>query len=517
VSINLSPLTQLSFSDFLLTMMRLKGFPMTLNGRQLLEALSKDLILGTVPSGLFLVDDKRHIVYWNSEAERITEYSAAEIVGHHCSILEGIECGRGCGLYDDGSPEKPIIGSGCHIRTKAGRKITISKNIDFLRLNGEVVGGIETFIDITSQKEMEKELRHHNEQLEKTVKSRTVELQEERAQLRSILDSMTDMAYIVAADLRIVFFNKAMEKVFGSKQGDKCYEVIHKKKSPCVNCPWEKILTGVIIEERNLDKYNRVYEVIHSPVHGPQGEIQKLAVCRDITERKKAAKKILAVNKQLEAYAHTVSHDLRSPLTGVTGYTEILREKYGVALKGDGVEMLDMIETQAKRMLSIIEDILAFSTADHIEPTNTPVNMNEIVKHVLLDNRFETEEKNVLIITDSLPELKIPETLMYEMVSNLLLNAVRYGCERGGKIEIYGGSDGDNKSISVIDHGPGIPEQERESVFDVFVRGSNAGSNQGTGVGLATVRKIVERFNGKISLMETSGGGCTFKMSFSAD
>jgi signal transduction histidine kinase len=103
------------------------------------------------------------------------------------------------------------------------------------------------------------------------------------------------------------------------------------------------------------------------------------------------------------------------------------------------------------------------------------------------------------------------------MIGNLLLNAVRYGCERGGKVEICGDSDGEHKSIAVIDHGPGIPEQERKSVFDVFVRGSTSSSIQGTGVGLATVSKIVERFNGQIALRETPGGGCTFKMSFNAD
>lgn len=490
---------------------------MTLTSGQLLETLSKDLILGTVPSGLFLVDDKRHIVYWNKEAERITDYSASEIVGHHCSILEGIECGKGCGLYDNGFPEKPIINAECHIRTKTGREVIISKNIDFLLLNGEVVGGIETFIDITCQKEMEEKLRLHNEQLEEAVKNRTIELQDERAQLRSILDSMTDMAYIVTADLRIDFFNKAMERVFGSKQGEKCYEVIHRKNLPCAGCPLEEILTGAVVEERDLKQCNRVYEVIHSLVHGPQGEIQKLAVCRDITERKEAAEKLLAVNKQLDAFAHTVSHDLRSPLTGVTGYTELLKEKYGVMLNGDGIEMLEMVEAQAKRMLCIIEDMLAFSTADHIEPTKTPVNTNEIVKQILIDNRFEIEEKKVLIDTGSLPQLKIPETLIYEMIGNLLLNAVRYGCERGGKVEICGDSDGEHKSIAVIDHGPGIPEQERKSVFDVFVRGSTSSSIQGTGVGLATVSKIVERFNGQIALKETPGGGCTFKMSFNAD
>lgn len=479
---------------------------------QLLEALSKKLILATIPSGLFLVDKERHVVYWNREAERITGYPSAEIVGQHCSILEGIECGRGCGLYDSGTPEKPVIGAQCHIRTRAGRKIIIKKNIDLLRLDGEVVGGIETFVDITSHNELEEKLRIHNEQLEDAVQTRTAELQDERTQLRSILDGMTDMAYIVTSDLRIDFFNKAMERVYGAKRGEKCYAVIHNKETPCQNCPWGKISTGFIIEERGFVLNNRTYEVIHSPIHGPRGELQKLAVCRDISDRKEAAEKLLAINRQLDSFAHTVSHDLRSPLTGVTCYTELIKEQYGEALKGSGMEMLEAVEAQSRRMLHIIEDMLCFSTADHVEATDIPVNTNEIARQVLLDNRFETEEKGVQITVSDLPKVKIPETLLYEMISNLLLNATRYGCEEGGKVEISGDSDEKHCSISVIDHGPGIPDQERKSVFDVFVRGSTAGSSQGTGIGLATVSKIVERFNGDLLLEETPGGGCTFKV-----
>lgn len=487
------------------------------NKAQLLEALSKDQILETIPSGLFLVDDKRNIVYWNREAERITGFSSSDIVGQHCSILEGIECGRGCGLYDVGSPEKPVIGAECHIYTKAGRKIVISKNIDFLFLDDDVVGGIETFIDVTSQKDLEEQLRLHGEQLEEVVEDRTIALKEERFRLRSILDGMTDMAYIVTVDLRIDFFNKAMGKVFGARYGERCYEVIHGKNAPCTDCPWGKILAGTVLEERQFKPDDRVYEVSHSPVYGSRGEIQKLAVCRDITEHKAAVEKLTKVNKQLEAFAHTVSHDLRSPLTGVGCYTELVKEKYRDVLEDDGVKMLEEVEAQAARMLHIIDDMLCFSTADHIEPTKTPVDTNKILSQVLLDSKFETEEKKVLVTAGDLPKLKISETLLYELLSNLILNAVRYGCEVGGQIELRGERNREILSIVVIDHGPGIPASERESVFDVFVRGSTSGKTRGTGIGLATVRKIVENYNGNIQLEETPGGGCTMRLQFPAD
>lgn len=487
---------------------------MELIKRQLLEVLSKNQILRTIPSGLFLVDDQRNVVYWNGESERITGYTSSEIVGQHCSILKGIECARGCGLYDIGSPEKPVIGVECEIHTKTGRKILIIKNIDFLRLDGEVVGGIETFIDVTHQKELENKLRLHGEQLEEIVKKRTFALQEERFKLRSILDGMTDMAYIVTADLRIDFFNKAMEKVFGAKHGERCYEVIYGRNVPCADCPYDKIITGTVVEERECKPNNRVYEVIHSTVYGPQGEIHKLAVYRDITTRKETVEKLIEVNKQLDSFAHTVSHDLKSPLTAVGCYAELIKDRYGEVLKGDGIQMLEAIESQAGRMLNIIDDMLSFSTVDHVLITDTPVSSDEILRNVLLDNKFEIDEKKVIINICDLPKLKIPETLLYELFGNLLLNAIRYGCEQGGELEVWGETTSEHHSVFVLDHGPGIPEEERKTVFGAFVRGSTSGHVRGTGIGLATVQKIVQRFNGSVQLQETLGGGCTVRVQF---
>jgi signal transduction histidine kinase len=179
--------------------------------------------------------------------------------------------------------------------------------------------------------------------------------------------------------------------------------------------------------------------------------------------------------------------------------------------------MLEEIESQASRMLNIIEDMLCYATLDHVELTDTPVNTNEIVLQVLLDNRFEIEAKKVLIDNGGLPQLKIPETLLYELFSNLLLNAIRYGCEQGGLVEVRGETNSETHSLFIIDHGPGIPEQERESVLDPFVRGSTSGRVSGTGIGLATVHKIVQRLKGNLQLEETPGGGCTVRLEFPLD
>ena len=480
-----------------------------------LEALSQEQIMSTVPSGLFLVDNDRRIIYWNREAERITGYPAEEVVGKHCSILEGLECGNICGLFDKGTPEKPIIGTECRIRSKNKEEIIISKNVDFLYSHGEIIGGVESFIDITRRKRQEEQLRSHGKELEETVKARTEELREERSRLRSVLDGMSDPAYIVSQDYKLTFINKPMAKLFGESSGKTCYEVIHNRTTPCQNCPWEKIKSGLSVnEERQFGTASRIYEISHTPLLNSEGVLEKLAVCRDVTERKEAAEKLLELNKQLDSFAHTVSHDLRTPLTGVIGYTELLKDNFSDSLQDGGLELLAEVENQGHRMLNIINDMLNFSVAGEIEPVDSPADANLVARQVLVDNQFEINRKKADVTIDELPKIYAPEGLLYEVISNLVINGLKYGCEEGGKIEISGEIGKRYDTIIVADYGPGIPENERDSVFEVFVRGTTSRNTTGTGIGLATVFKIMDKLEGQILLEETPGGGCTFKAMF---
>lgn len=479
-----------------------------------ISALSKEHLLNTIPSGLFLVDHQRYIVSWNREAERLTGYSAEEIIGQHCSILEGIECDQGCRLYDAGSPKKPIMASECHIRTKSGKEIVISKNIDLLQINGEVVGGVETFIDITSQKKMENESRLWAKNLEKEIEKRVLDLQEERLQLRSVLDSMMDMAYIVTQDLHIDFFNQAMLEAFGPDLEGHCYEVIYGYSNPCQDCPWEEVRQGqTVIDERAFRRGGRIFEVIHTPVYDVHGELQKLTVCRNITERKEVSQKLKELNQSLDSFVSSVSHDLRSPLTPIIGCAEILLDQYSSVLDERGTELVQTIHRRGYLMLNLIEDLLEFSCLDQTGP-DRPINPNQVIEQVLLDNQAEIRAKNVLVKYGDLPEISIQETLLYQLFNNLILNAIRYGCEKDGSVEIAGHSENKAVVFTIADHGPGIPPEEREKVFEIFYRGSQAKQEKGTGIGLATVQKVVRLYSGTILIEETPGGGCTVKITF---
>ena len=141
-------------------------------------------LLQTIPTGLFLVDVDRNIVYWNAEAERITGYMSVEVVGRHCSFLEGIPCTKMCGLFLE-TVKKPVIGISCSVRHKEGHRVELSKNFDLLRDDkGQMIGGVEAFVDVSRQKELETSLRTE-------VAERTSELELEKASLRSVLASPT--------------------------------------------------------------------------------------------------------------------------------------------------------------------------------------------------------------------------------------------------------------------------------------------------------------------------------------
>lgn len=484
----------------------------------LLKVLDRDQVLETMPSGLFLVDKDMIIVHWNREAERITGYSSEEAVGQHCTFLEGVECGTGCGLYDDDAPDKPLIGNNCRIRGKDGNLIYISKNIDLLRHNGEIIGGIETFIDTSEQKNLEEALRQHGEELEATVIKRTTALEKERTRLQSVLDSMTDLAYIVSSDFRIQFINQAFQNKLGPVEGDLCFETLHQLESPCENCPLDSIIDNETVhEERSFVTTGQTYEIIHTPLTSSSGDPQKLAVCRDITERIEANQRLQEANRQLDSFVYTVSHDLRSPLTPIIGFAEFLKNEYRNQLDKQGIELLTEIESQGNRMLKLMEDLLELSRVGHIPPPAKAVDTTPIMQNILNDIALEIAEQQVTVNSMPLPKLKIPESLIDELLSNLLRNALRYGCAKGGTITIQGHEVNGQVNIQIIDHGPGISDKEKNRVFDVFYRGADAKNLPGTGIGLATVQKIVRHYNGKIELLDTPGGGCTVSMHFPSD
>ena len=473
--------------------------------------------LGTIPSGLYVVDREMLIVYWNPAAERITGFSAEEIVGRHCSFLQGIPCGESCGLYNENIP-KPIIGARCTIVTKSGKTIHLLKNMEFLRnAGGEIVGGIESFTDVTRQHTLEASLREQTSSLEARVRERTAELKQSEARFRTVLDNMDDMAYIATGDHILTFMNRSMLESFGDRIGEPCYDVLHNETAVCSWCPMSKVFKHrTVRDERQLGNRGRVYEIVHSPLPDEDGIQQKLAVCRDITERKRAELDLKEANRELDAFAHSISHDLRGILAPVVTYMDFLRLTYSEVFDEKILQILGEVERQSERAIALLDDLLDLAQVSHVKPGSRPTEVNLIVDEVMNELRLE-DYTHPKIDIDSLPPTWLPETLVYQIFTNLLSNACHYAPAGKAPIEV-GSWDESNRVIYFVrDYGPGVPPQERETVFDIFYRGKTSKGRRGTGVGLAIVRKIALRCQGEAWVEQTPGGGATFCVALPKD
>jgi PAS domain S-box-containing protein len=262
---------------------------------------------------------------------------------------------------------------------------------------------------------------------------------------------------------------------------------------------------------RHKNGHQVVLETSGVPFFGEDGAfLGYRGVDRDITERKLFQEKLKEANRQLAAFAHTVSHDLRIPLTAIIGFAELLWEQYREVLDHRGQEMLGAIHRQGERMLALMEDLLALAKVGHLERPAEAVKTGEVVRAVLEELASRSADAGLRVQSGELPSVHVPQTLLSQVFENLIGNALHYAGRDGGPIEIGGEQRGERIRFHVRDHGPGIPEKERRHVFEAFYRGSTGKQVLGTGIGLAIVQKIARLYDGRAWVEETPGGGSTF-------
>ena len=235
-----------------------------------------------------------------------------------------------------------------------------------------------------------------------------------------------------------------------------------------------------------------------------------IGLVQDITERKEAEAALQVAHREMEAFVYTVSHDLRSPLTPIIGYADLLAEQCCDKLNEQELSFLSEISISGSRMEALLEDLLTLAKVGQVERPDETLDAGEIVADVVHDLVLQNRTDGVSVEVGSLPSLYVPRTLMTQIFDNLIGNALRYGCTAGGVVEVGGERRGETARLFVRDHGPGIPAEERGRIFEVFYRGSTGKDKEGTGIGLATVQKIARLFSGRAWVEETPGGGSTF-------
>jgi PAS domain S-box-containing protein len=218
------------------------------------------------------------------------------------------------------------------------------------------------------------------------------------------------------------------------------------------------------------------------------------------------------VNKELEAFSYSVSHDLRTPLRAISGYSMMLKEDYGSKLDAEGARIIDAIVSNTKMMGQLIDDLLTFSKMARLETIYESIDMNRLVQRCLED--LTNEQSGHVITVAALPACSGDATMLRQVWANLLGNAIKYSSKKEKpQIEIGALDDPGAHVYYVKDNGAGFDMKYANKLFGVFQRLHRQDEFEGTGLGLALVKRIISKHGGEIWADASPDKGATFYFS----
>lgn len=252
------------------------------------------------------------------------------------------------------------------------------------------------------------------------------------------------------------------------------------------------------------------------PVYAADGSLQSwIGTVSDIHDRKlaetalaKTASELAETNAELESFAHIVSHDLKAPLRGIASLGQWLYEDYYELLGEDGRENLDLLITRTQRMHNLIEGVLRYSQTGRSEGHPEDLDSGAIVRETVAAVEIPAGTK--VTITDDFPVVHYDATQLRQVLQNLLDNAIKHAEGQSVTIKITCEEAQSCWQFAVSDTGPGIDPEQRTRIFEMFQTLKPRDEFESTGIGLALVKRIVERHGGRVGVAENSGPGATF-------
>ncbi|MEO1435679.1 MAG: tetratricopeptide repeat protein [Bacteroidota bacterium] len=218
-----------------------------------------------------------------------------------------------------------------------------------------------------------------------------------------------------------------------------------------------------------------------------------------------------SVNKELELFAGKASHDLKSPLRNISSFSNLLERRFGKVLNDEGLEFLGYIQQSAKDMEQLLTDLLKYAKTGLNPDSLQRVDLNQVIARVKANLYIETRESESEIASVDLPQVCATQTLMIQLFQNLISNAIKFRRPDQKPIIQIGSKMQQQETVFfVADNGIGIPPEKRQYVFEIFARVHDKQSYEGTGIGLATVKKILDQLNGRIWVESNAQGGTTF-------
>jgi PAS domain S-box-containing protein len=364
-------------------------------------------------------------------------------------------------------------------------------------------------------------------------KAAEVALRQSEERLRLVISSVTDYA-IMTLDLdgRVVSWNEGAERI----KGYRAEEIVGQHFSRFY--PPEDVSNGKPAFElaeatrngRSEDEGWRVRKdgsrfyanVVVTALYDETGLLRGFGkITRDITERRrseehlvKTAEDLKRSNDQLEQFAYVASHDLQEPLRMVASYTQLLAKRYQGRLDSDADEFIAFAVDGCNRMQGLIRDLLAYSRSGTDDNARREISSETALNEALTNLRVSIEESGAIVTHGSLPTITTNDTQLVQLLQNLIGNAIKYRGTAVPLVHVSAANNGGKEWIfSVRDNGLGIAPQYFERIFVIFQRLHGRQEFNGTGIGLAICKKIVERLGGRIWVESQLEKGSTFYFS----
>jgi PAS domain S-box-containing protein len=360
----------------------------------------------------------------------------------------------------------------------------------------------------------------------------------ERTQQASLLELTHDTIFVRDMNDVITYWNRGAQELFGwpAEQaiGRVSYQLLQTVyPAPMESLREELMQTGRWEGELRKTKADGTQVIVASRWSLRRDEQQRAVAImetnNDISERKrreqeieslnlelaKRSSELEATNKELEAFAYSISHDLRAPLRHTAGYTELLQKKAASVLDDKCNRYIAMILDSAKKMGNLIDDLLAFSRIGRAETQKTLVSLSQLTREAVSEVRQEAEGRNIVWKIGALPDFYGDRSMLRLVLVNLLSNAVKFTRTRPqAEIEI-GSADGEGTDsvVFVKDNGVGFDMRYANKLFGVFQRLHVSDAFEGTGIGLATVQRIIHRHGGRVWAEGAVDQGATFYFS----
>lgn len=501
-----------------------------------------------VPDLIAILDTSHHLVRVNRAMATALGAEPHELAGKPCyELMHNSTC------PPEVCPHSLLLQDGqghtAELR-EFGRDFLVTAT-PLLDKQGEIMGSVHVARDITERKQAEEALGRLNEELEQRVQERTQELREAVAQLREegiqrqeaeegvrserqrfyqVLDRIPAIVMLVSPDCKFSYVNQEFIRRYGEPGARHGYEFFFGLHAPCEGCKTLGVFqaqTPVSWEWQGPDdKYYHVYDYPFVDVDGSHLVLQMKV---DITARKQAEEEVrklnqeleervqertvqlLAANKEMEAFAYSVSHDLKAPIRAIDGFSRILMLEHAAQLDGEGLRLLEVVRRNTAFMAHLIDDLLALSRLGRQEVRKTRIDLTPEVARLVKELRAAGPQRALELKIKKLPPAFGDLSLLTQVLANLLANAFKFTQHTEKAVIEVGGERLAGETIYYVkDNGIGFDMRYRDKLFGVFQRLHPIGEFEGTGVGLAIVQRILQRHEGRVWAEGKVDEGATF-------